>query len=155
MSNVRAIPEGLHSVTPALTLSDCAAALEFYKKAFGALEIQRAGDPSGKKVWHAQIRIGDSAIFANDEFPEMASGARPMNLWIYGDDVDGRFKRAVDAGAKPVMPPADMFWGDRMAKVIDPWGNDWTLAQHVKDLTPAEMKAAQDAAIAELKKEKK
>jgi len=146
------IPEGMHSVTPALTLKNCAEALEFYKKAFGALEVDRAGDPSGKKIWHAAFKIGDSTIFCNDEFPEMGAIARPASLWIYGPDIDARFERAVAAGAVAAMPPADAFWGDRFAKVTDPFGNDWTLAQRVKNLTPAEMNAAADAAIAAMNK---
>jgi PhnB protein len=146
------IPDGMHSVTPALTLKNCAEALEFYKKAFGALEIDRAADPSGQKVWHAAFKIGDSTIFCNDEFPEMGSTARPASLWIYGPDIDARFQRAVDAGAKVAMPPTDAFWGDRFAKVTDPFGNDWTLAQRMKSLTPAELKAAADAEIARMSK---
>ncbi|HZU81890.1 MAG TPA: VOC family protein [Polyangiaceae bacterium] len=150
----KAIPEGLHTVTPALTIDGCADAIEFYKKAFGAVLVQSAPDPSGKKIWHAQIRIGDSAIFLNDAFPEMGSAPSAASLWIYSGDVDAAFKRAVDAGAQARMPPADMFWGDRMASVADRWGNRWTLATHVKDLTPDEMKRAQDEASAQWNKKK-
>jgi uncharacterized glyoxalase superfamily protein PhnB len=112
----RAIPEGLRSVTPSLTIDGCAEAIEFYKKAFGAVEVQRAPDPSGKKIWHAQIRIGDSAVFLNDAFPEMGSAPGTGSLWIYTDDVDAAFRRAVDAGAQVRMPLGDMFWGDRMGR---------------------------------------
>jgi PhnB protein len=144
----RAIPEGLRTVTPAMTIDGCAEAIEFYKKAFGAVEEMRAIDPSGKKVWHAQIRIGDSAIFVNDAFPEMGPVPGPASLWIYTDDVDAAFKRAVDAGAEVKMALADMFWGDRLATVVDRWGHRWNLAQHTKDLTPDEMKRAGEAEAA-------
>jgi PhnB protein len=151
----RAIPEGLRTVTPAMTMDGCADAIEFYKKAFGAVEEGRAVDPSGKKIWHAQIRIGDSAIFVNDAFPEMGPVPGPVSLWIYSEDVDAAFKRAVDAGAEVKMPPSDMFWGDRFGAVVDRWGHRWNLAQHTKDMTPDEMKRAGEAAAAEWNKEKK
>jgi PhnB protein len=155
MAKVRAIPEGMHSVTPQLTVKGCAEALEFYKKAFGAVEIARAADPSGTKVWHAMIRIGDSILFCNDDFPEMGGMARASQLWIYSDGVDAAFQRAVDAGAKVLMPLDDMFWGDRMGKVGDKWGNEWALAQRVKDMSPDELERAQDAVMAEMNREKK
>ena len=148
----KAIPEGLHTVTPALTVDGCAEAIETWKKAFGAEERFRAPDPSGKKIWHAELRIGDSIIFANDTMPEMPQTPRQARLWIYTEGVDRAFQRAKDAGLKAAMPPADMFWGDRMAEVHDRWGNQWVLAQHVKDLSPAEMKTAQDEFVASMKK---
>ena len=141
----KAIPEGLHSVTPALTVEGCAEAIETWKKAFGAEEIMRAPDPSGKKIWHAEVRIGDSVFFCNDYAPEMKPDApRQARLWIYLGDVDKAFQRAKDAGLKVVMQPDDMFWGDRISEVQDRWGNQFVIAQHVKDLSPAEMKKAQD-----------
>jgi uncharacterized glyoxalase superfamily protein PhnB len=149
------IPQGLHSVTPQLTMDGCMDAIEFYKKAFGAVLVDSAPDPSGKKVWHAQIRIGDSAIFLNDAFPEMGSTPSTTSLWIYSENVDGAFKRAVDAGAQVRMPIADMFWGDRMGAVVDRWGNRWTLAQHMKDLSPEEMKRASEEAAAQWRQGKK
>jgi PhnB protein len=152
MSKAKAIPEGLHSLTPALTIDGAAEAIEFFKRAFGASEISRALDPSGKKVWHATLRIGDSAFFVNDPFPEMGALATPSKLWIYGERVDAAFARATEAGAKVLMAPADMFWGDRMCKVADRWGNEWNLAQRVQDLTPEQMKNAQDAFVANMKK---
>src|SRR5229473_376471 len=95
------IPEGLHSVTPALTVEGCAEAIETWKKAFGAEELMRATDPSGKKISHASVRIGDSVIFCNDYCPEMKPGApRQARLWVYLGDVDGYFQRATDAGLK-------------------------------------------------------
>jgi PhnB protein len=148
----KAVPEGMHTVTAQIAVDNASAAIEFYKRAFGAEEIMRAMDPSGKKVWHASIRIGDSVLFINDIFPDMGGGAQLGQFWIYGENVDGAFKRAVDAGCKPTMPLADMFWGDRLGAVEDQWGVKWNLAQHTKDLTPAEMKKAQDAFVASMKK---
>ena len=152
MAKVSAIPSGMHSLTPAFTLDGAAQAIEFYKRAFGAEELNRVPDPSGKKVWHAMLRIGDSIIFVNDTFPEMGTAPMPMKMWVYGADVDAAFKRATAAGASAVNPPTDMFWGDRVAEVHDRWGNVWTLAQHVRDMTPEEMKKAGDAFVANLKK---
>jgi uncharacterized glyoxalase superfamily protein PhnB len=146
------VPEGLHTVTAQLNVEGAADAIEFYKKAFGAVEVMRAPDPSGKKIWHAHIRIGDSAIFINDTFPDMGGGANKTSLWIYTDKVDAAYKRAVDAGCTVRMALADMFWGDRMGSLTDKWGNDWTIAQHMKDLSPEEMKKAQDAFVAQMKK---
>jgi PhnB protein len=150
MSKVRAVPEGLHTVTASLAIDGASDAIAFYKKAFGAEEVMRAPDPSGKKIWHASIRIGDSQIFVNDVFPDMGGGAQKGKLWLYLENVDAAFKRATDAGATVRMPLADMFWGDRLGTVVDKWGNEWTLAQHIKDMTPEEMKAAQDAFVASM-----
>ena len=152
MSKVKAVPEGLHTVTAALAVDGASDAIAFYKKAFGAEEVSRAPDPSGKKIWHAQIRIGDSQIFVNDVFPEMGGSPSHSNLWLYVADVDGSFKRAVGAGARSAHEPSDMFWGDRMAQVEDPFGQKWTLATRVKDLTPDEQKKAADAFVAQMKK---
>ena len=152
MSKVKAVPEGLHTVTAALAVDGASEAITFYKKAFGAEEVSRAPDPSGKKIWHAQIRIGDSQIFVNDVFPEMGGGPGSARLWLYVENVDALFKRATEAGAVVKMPLADMFWGDRIGCVVDTWGNEWNLAQHVKDMTPDEMKKAQDAFVAGMKK---
>ena len=152
MAKVTPIPAGMHSVTPSLTLDGAAEAIAFFTRAFGAEELTRVMDPSGKKVWHAMVRIGDSVIFLNDTAPEMAPNPITAKLWLYGDAVDAAFKRATEAGASAKMPPADMFWGDRIAEVHDRWGNVWMLAQHVRDLTPAEMKQGQDAFVASMKK---
>jgi uncharacterized glyoxalase superfamily protein PhnB len=149
----KAIPEGLHSVTPSMTIEGCAEAIEFYKKAFGAVELSRAPDPSGTKIWHAEIRIGDSVVFVNDAFPEMGSAPNATSLWLYSENVDAAFRRAVDAGAQVKMPPADMFWGDRMAALSDRWGNRWTLAQRTRDLSGDEMKRASEQAAAEWRDE--
>jgi len=145
----KAIPEGLHGVTPHLTIDGAAEAIETWKKAFGAEELMRAPDPSGKKIWHASVRIRDSVLFVNDIVPEMPPVPKQVRLWLYSEGVDRAFQRAKDAGLKAVMPPADMFWGDRIAEVHDRWGNQFVLAQHVKDLSPAEMKKAQDDFVAQ------
>jgi PhnB protein len=152
---VKPIPEGLHSITPHLVVDGASEAIEFYKRGFGAEELMRAPDPTGKKVWHANLRIGDSCFFVNDTSPEMGATATPSSLWIYTPDVDAAFARATKAGGKPAMPPQDAFWGDRMATVIDKWGIRWNLATHIKDLTPDELKKAQDAFVAEMAKQKK
>jgi PhnB protein len=94
----KAIPEGMHSVTPALTVDGCADAIETWKKALGAEEIMRAPDPSGRKVWHAAVRIGDSVIFCNDAMPEMPAAPKQARLWIYLDGVEGAVHRAHDPG---------------------------------------------------------
>ncbi len=155
MSKVSAVPAGMHTITAQLAVDGAAEAIEFYKKAFGAEEVNRAPDPSGKKIWHASIRIGSSQVFVNDVFPEMGGGAYKTHLWIYADNIDALFKRATDAGATVKFPMTDMFWGDRIGCVVDKWGNEWNLAQHMKDLTPAEMKKAQDEFVAQTANAKK
>jgi PhnB protein len=144
-NGVKAIPAGYHTVTPALTIRGAAEAIEFYKKAFGAVEVSRFSGPDGHSVMHAEIRVGDSAIMLSDEFPNMGArapsslGATTGSLYLYVEDVDAAFRKAVAAGAKPDMPPADMFWGDRFAKLTDPYGHSWSLATHIEDVTPEEM----------------
>lgn len=155
MAKVKGIPEGMHTVTPSLVMDGAADAIAFYKKAFGAEEMSRAMDPSGKKVWHGDIKIGDSRVFVNDSAPEMGAPAQPSRLFLYTENVDALFDRAVKAGATVKMPLADMFWGDRMGQVQDKWGNLWSLAQHIKDLTPKEMQKAQDEFVASMAKGKK
>ena len=141
------IPPGFHTITPHLILKNAAQAIEFYKKAFGAEEMSRMPVPDGRLI-HACIKIGDSILFLCDEFPESnCGGASPQTLnnahatmHVFVEDVDKAFKRAVDAGATPAMPPENMFWGDRYGRVVDPFGQPWSLATHVEDLTPEEMK---------------
>jgi uncharacterized glyoxalase superfamily protein PhnB len=154
MAQVKAVPDGMHTITPHLTIDGCDRAIDWYKRVFGAELLERAPDPTGKKVWHASMRIGDSVIFMNDAFPDMGGPAQPTSLWIYADNIDQRWKRAVDAGGKITMPIADMFWGDRTGTLVDPFGNRWSLSQHVKDLTPEEMKQAQEAFVASMAKKK-
>jgi PhnB protein len=152
MGQVKAVPEGLHTITPQLAIDGCAKAMEWYKQAFGAVETGRAPDPSGQKVWHASMRIGSSQFFLNDVFPDMGGGAQTASLWIYTDNVDQAWKRAIEAGGEQVMPMGDQFWGDRMGTLKDPFGNRWTLAQRIKNMTPDEMKKAADAFIASMPK---
>lgn len=144
MSNpVRAIPEGYHTVTPALTCKNAAQAIDYYKSVFGAAEIMRMAGP-GDKIGHAELRIGDSVIFVSDEFPGMSAAPAPgaMNptyLFLYLEDVDTTFNRAVSAGARVDMPLTNQFWGDRYGKITDPFGHHWGLSQHVEDVAPEEM----------------
>ncbi len=145
MSNpVRAIPEGYHSISPSLTCKDAARAIDFYKSAFGATEIMRMPGADGR-IMHAELKIGDSVIFVNDEIPGMAQapapGATPsVYLFLYTEDVDSVYNRALSLGSKVAMPLDNMFWGDRYGKVVDPFGHQWGLSQHVEDVAPAEMK---------------
>jgi len=152
MAKVKAVPEGMHTVTPQIALDGAAEALEFYKRAFGAEELSRAPDPTGKKIWHSAMRIGDSTVFVNDVFPDMGGAPQHAHLWLYLENVDAAFKRAVDAGCTVRMPLSDMFWGDRMGTLSDRWGNQWSLSQRIKDMTPDDMKKAQDAFVAQMKK---
>jgi uncharacterized glyoxalase superfamily protein PhnB len=148
-SQVKPVPEGYTSVTPHMTVTDGNAAIEFYKKSFGAEEIMRMPGPDGKSLMHAELQIGDARIMLNDEYPMPGLPKAPATLTgttftmhLYVPDVDASFKRAVDAGAKGAMPPADMFWGDRYSKVIDPFGHHWGIATHIKDMTAEECAAA-------------
>src|SRR6266446_4384455 len=148
MSNpVRAIPEGYHSISPALTCKDAASAIDFYKSVFGATEIMRMPGPGGV-IMHAELRIGDSVIFVNDEIPGMASAptgnsVNPVYLFLYTENVDAVYNRAVAAGCKVTMPLADMFWGDSYGKLNDPYGHSWGIATHVEDVAPEYMKRRQ------------
>jgi PhnB protein len=157
MSNpVRAIPEGYHAVTPYLTCKNAAQAIDFYKSAFGATEIMRMAGPDGR-IGHAEIRIGDSCIMLADEFPGMSCAPTPgaMNpsaLFLYLEDVDATFNRAVAAGARVDMPLANQFWGDRYGKLTDPFGHQWSLAQHVEDVAPDEMKRRSEEWTAKMAK---
>jgi uncharacterized glyoxalase superfamily protein PhnB len=141
------IPAGHHTITPHLVIKGAAEALEFYKKAFGAEELTRMPMPDKQgamKIGHAALQIGDSRLFLADEFPDFGSlgpsdGRSPVTIHLYVTDVDAAFARAVEAGAKAVMPPADMFWGDRYGKLVDPFGHHWSLAEHLEDLTGDQM----------------
>ena len=146
----KAIPEGHHTVTPQLTLDNAAQAIDWYKKALGAEELSRATGPDGK-IMHAEIRIGDSHIMLNDPMGgskgPKAIGGSPASLWLYVEDCDALYNRALAAGAQtfgPMGKMADQFWGDRCGTISDPHGYSWTIATHKEDLTPQEMKQRQD-----------
>lgn len=151
MSKVNPIPEGFGTVTPHLVVRGAAKAIEFYKAAFGAEELFSMPGPGGA-VMHAEMTIGNSRIMICDEFPEMCRspqtlGGSPVTLHVFVPDVDAAVNRAVKAGAKVTMPVSDMFWGDRYGKVCDPFGHEWSVATHVKDLTPEEIMAGAAAAF--------
>lgn len=145
MAPVNPIPAGLRSITPQLTVDGAKDAIEAYRKALGAEVRSTMMDPSGEKVWHAELQVGDSVFFVSDAMPDMGARASPSNLWLFSDRVDEAFARAVKAGFTVVMPVADQFWGDRTGTVTDQWGNRWSFGQHVKDMTEAEQRAAGEA----------
>ncbi len=141
---VNYIPDGYHSITPYLILSNAAQGLEYYKQAFGAVELLRLSDPAGK-VMHAEIRIGNSVIMLADEFPEIDAHSpttlkgTPVSLMIYVEDVDSQFDRAIKSGATIRRPVTDQFYGDRNGILVDPFGHVWTISTHKEDLTPEEI----------------
>ena len=156
--HVRAVPEGCHTVTPYLTVRGADRAIEFYKRAFGAKEQMRMPGPGGNGIMHAELKIGDSRVFLSDEFPDMGCrspqslGGTASSLHLYVKDVDAAFKKAVAAGAQVKMPVADMFWGDRYGKLIDPFGHEWGIATHKEDLTPQEISKRAKAFFAQMAK---
>ena len=139
------IPEGYHSVTPYLIVKGAAGAIEFYKKAFNASENMRLGAPGGK-VGHAELQIGDSRIMLADEYPEMnalapqSPGSSGVGIYLYVENVDDVVRRAIDAGAKVQRPVKDQFYGDRSATLEDPFGHVWTVATHIEDVPPEEIR---------------
>jgi PhnB protein len=156
MAAVRAVPEGYHSITPAITCKGAAKALDFYKQAFGATEKARMEGPGGL-IMHAEIVIGDSPIMLADEFPGMSAAPNPnappsFSLNYYTDKVDAAFDRAVKAGCKVVMPLQDQFWGDRYGKLQDPFGHTWGLLQHIEDVPMEEMEQRSKAWMANMSK---
>jgi PhnB protein len=138
------IPEGYSSITPYLTVDDAKAAIEFYKRAFGATEGGVMDSPDGK-VAHAELQIGDSKIMLSDPFPQSACktpkelGGTTVAIFLFVEDVDSVVQDAADAGATITMEPEDQFWGDRLGQVTDPFGNVWQIATHIEDLTPEEI----------------
>jgi PhnB protein len=148
MAKVKAVPAGYHTITPYIVVQGGAAAIEFYKKAFGAEEIYRMDMPDGR-LGHAELQIGDSRLMLSDEMPEMPDavartpktlGGTTFGFNVYLEDVDSRFERAVAAGAKVRRPLTNQFYGDRSGTVEDPFGHLWTLASRVEDVSPEEMK---------------
>jgi len=158
-NQVKAIPDGFHTITPHLLVREAHRAIEFYKQAFGAEVLHVAPAPDGKRVLHASLKIGDSVLMLNDEFPEYggacappATGGSPVTLHIYIENVDAAFVRAVSAGATVKMPLMDQFWGDRYGTLMDPFGHNWSLATHNRDLTQEEMQREQEKAFAKMPK---
>jgi len=145
MANVKPIPDGYATATPYLTIRDAARALEFYKKAFGAVQTVCMPGPGGV-VLHAEIRIGNSMLMLGEESLEMGAkspatlGGTGSGILLYVPDADASFDRAVQAGCKVEMPLQDMFWGDRYGKLKDPFGHSWSIATHKEDVSPEEMK---------------
>ena len=135
------VPDGYHTITPQLTLDNAARSIDWYKAALGAEEIGRSAGPDGK-IMHAELKIGDSRIMVNDVMmgkgPKQFGGS-PASLWLYVNDCDALFKRAVGAGAEVRMPLADQFWGDRGGAIADPEGYTWWISTRKEDLTPTEM----------------
>jgi len=152
MGQAKPIPEGMHSVIPQLVYKDAAKAIEWYVRALGAREVMRMPGPHGT-IMHAELKIGDSFLFLNDEFP--GGGVRApgpdapatASIMLYVPDVDATFQRAVQAGAKTAMPVMEAFWGDRGGMLIDPFGVPWFIATHVKDMTAEEMRRASEEAV--------
>ena len=144
-SKVKPVPDGYHSITPYLVIKGAAAAIDFYKKAFGAVEVMRMPQPDGR-VGHAELKFGDSFVMMADEFPEMkvvspkTLGNSPVGILLYVDDVDAVFNQALSLGATAEKPLADQFYGDRNGTLIDPFGHKWTIATHIEDVSHEEMK---------------
>jgi uncharacterized glyoxalase superfamily protein PhnB len=141
-------PDGTPTITPYLAVRDAKAAIDFYIQAFGAKELVRMRSPDGR-LMHVELIIGDAKIMLADEFPEMGGAhapslqsGSPVTVHMYVPDTDATVNRAAEAGAKITMPPADMFWGDRFAKLSDPFGHNWSIATHLRDVSPQEMAAA-------------
>lgn len=151
---VSPIPAGYHSIHPYLTVRDAGRAIAFYKELFGAIEVVRLTFPGTDAVMHAELKFGDSIVMLGEEAPHMnvhsplKFGGSPVSLMHYVADVDALFARAIAAGCTPIVPPADMFWGDRFGKFVDPFGHVWGVATHIADPTPEEMEAGAKAMAA-------
>jgi PhnB protein len=157
MARKKVVPQGYHTITPNLVVNDAAQALEFYKKALGAEETVRMPGPNGR-IMHAEMRIGDSVVMLGEERPDMGRkspssyGGSPVGFYVYVENLDAAWNRAVGAGAKATRPPADMFWGDRTGTLEDPFGHSWSLAENVKDPTPEEIKRGEEEFFAQAQK---
>lgn len=150
------IPSGMQGLIPHLVCSPATEAIAFYKEAFGAEEAGCVMAPDGNRVMHAHLTIGGAPLFLADDFPEYceghsqtatALGGTPVTIHRYVKDCDAAVQKAVDAGATVKMPPMDMFWGDRYGVVVDPYGHNWSLATHQKDLTPEEIQQGMEEAF--------
>lgn len=147
--NTKTIPDGYNALIPYFVVRDAAKAIEFYKALFGATELFRMTYPNSPLIMHAEIKIRGHVLMLGDENPQMhylsplsLNAPSPVSIMLYVGDVDALFQQAVALGAKGEMPPMDMFWGDRYAKFVDPFGHSWSVATHQKDLSPAEMERA-------------
>jgi len=142
---VKPIPDGYHAITPYLIISGAAAAIDFYKQAFGATEVLRMPDPSGQKIGHAELKIGDASFMLADEYPDMGHrspaslGGTPVSMLVYVENVDQVVAQALAAGATELRPVADQFYGDRVGMVADPFGHVWSIATHVEDVPSDEL----------------
>lgn len=149
---VKAVPAGFHSITPHMVVRGAGKAIEFYKKAFGAEVVMTMPGPDGKSIMHGELKIGDSHLMLCDEWPGSDHCKSPaqlsgtsVTLHLYVEDVDAFVAKAEKAGAKVTMPVMDAFWGDRYGKLRDPFGHEWGVATHIKDMTPEEcVKAGQE-----------
>ncbi|HTV56630.1 MAG TPA: VOC family protein [Terriglobia bacterium] len=160
-AQVKAVPEGTHTITAHLVVRGGDDAIAFYEKAFGAKLLGGVHHTPDGRVMHATLQIGDSRFMLADEFPGMGSSQSPRTLGgtsvvlnIYVDNVDSLFNQAVSAGAKVTMPLANQFWGDRYGQVSDPFGHQWALGQHVEDVAPEEMEKRAREMFAQMAKGK-
>ena len=148
------VPPGYRTVTPYLVVPDGAAALDFYAKAFGAVERGRLCGPDGTTVLHAEMQIGDSVVMLTSEHPAygslspLALKGTPVSIHLYVPEADVAWNRALEAGCSVRMPLADAFWGDRYGRLVDPFGHEWAVASRIEELTPAEIEARSRAATA-------
>lgn len=156
MNEVKKIPEGYHTITPALVVKDGLKAIEYYKKVFGAIDKGTMMMPDNKAVAHAELQIGDSKIMLTDEFPEMkcmsppSIGGSPVYLYLYVENVDKTVNLALAEGGKSLDPVQDQFWGDRHGSIQDPFGHIWSISTHIKDLSEEEMKKAASEAFSKM-----
>ena len=144
-TEVNYIPKGFHTATPYLIAKDAAAAIDFYKKAFGASEIERITDETGA-VRHGEFQIGDSRFMITDEHPDypawqspLSRGGSPVHIYLYVEDVDAAFKKAISCGATELLPVQDQFYGDRSGGVTDPFGHIWYIATHIEEVSGEEI----------------
>jgi len=145
MPNVKPVPEGYHNITPYLFVRSAASAIDFYKNIFGATEIMRMPGSNGK-IMHAELRIGDSIVMLADENPQTGMmspqtvGGFSVGMHLYLENVDQVIQKAVESGAKLLRPIKNQFYGDRSGSVLDPFGHMWSIATHVEDVSPEEMR---------------